>query len=450
MKKLPTDILINFITLFVLVIITEALTRQAVFNFVAIVYLVQFVVIVYVGYTFYDRNKFFLSPSFIFLLYTDISFIIGAFLFSIGLDFTNEQMVHYFNINNIKRISVIFLLANSVILLSYKPIDDYKIYLNIVKPKIKGLVLFLGLCGFLLFSNIRINLNFLGGDGDFSLYPQILSLILIFYYLAVKKIKTRVFFYLALIAIFASTHYDSKRLAISLFFPILFLEIHFKNISIFKNFWRTGVVSSIVFVILLIFITSMSIRRGYGGFGVKNYFESFKYIPEYIGSDYFSKVLIANTEVTMTYFHSVDAINYVCNDVGQLKYGSTFMKVFFLPLPRSIVPSKPKSSVAWYTTISDPIYYRRGGSYPINIVSEFFLNFYYLFFIPLYFFFLFLNKSYLRLIALIVNKKLSKLLILLYAYTFLFAAIRGSGLDLFVLAILLVLPFYFFLKKLGI
>lgn len=446
MRKLKNDILINIISLLFMVLITILSESRNLIYYVSFIYLVQFCVIVFIGYIYYERDVFFLSPTFIYLSYTNISFIAGSFLLSIGQDFNDVQILHYLNLANLKIITIIFLFANSVSMFAYKTIDK-KQTAKLVNMNLNLTLLIIGLVGFFIFSIIYFDLSFLGGDGNFSLYPKTFFLILIFYYLAKRKNKIRIIYYIILIVIFASTHFESKREAISLLFPVLFLEVKFKNIKIFNNLFKTFWIGISTVTLLFFFIISMSIARGYGGFGVKGYFDSFKHIPEYIQSSYFSKVIIANTEVTLAYFHSVDAIDIVLEDVNHLQYGKTvILKPILVPVPRDVYPDKPESAVLWYTRVADPLYLAKGGSSPINIISELFLNFYYLYIIAVYFLFALFNKLYFKMANLLRQGNQSDLFLILYSYTILFSTIRGQGFDIFIIGILVVLPFYFVLK----
>ncbi len=446
MKNYSPDNLVNFITAFALIMLTSVLYSSAIFKYVYLIYSIQFLVSIYIGYVFHDKAKFFISPAFIFILYTNISFIAGSLLFSIGLDYNDSQIIYYFGLTHIKAITIVYILGNSIVLFSYKPIPEYENKTPILNDDEGKKNLIVGVLGLILFSSFNLDLSFLGGGGDFSLYPQVLFLIIIFHYLAKKRIGIRYIIYLLLIGFFASSHYDSKREALSLFFSILFFEIFFKNINIFKSLSKTILIVTGIGFLVFFMIISMSITRGYGSFGVSSYSQSFEHIPEYIQSDYFSDVIIANTEVTMAYFHSVDAINYVLDDMNQIKFGSTFSKVLFIPVPRSVFPNKPESAIHWYTKLSDPLYSLRGGSSPINLVSEFFLNFHFLFFIPLYIMFFYFNKLFFLIYDQLSSGKNLNAILLLYGYTFLLAFYRGSGFDLYVLAIILMLPIFLVLK----
>lgn len=448
-KKNKIDLSANFIILISLIFIVAVLSENEIFQYIYIVYILQFLGLLVSVHLYYRKEHFVLSPSGIYLFYTNISFIVGALLFSIGFDFNNTQITQYFEITNLRIISILYIISNYLIYISYaiskKTVQNYTL-----KPKLKIAQLIFVIIGFFIFSQISIDLATFGGGGDFSLYPKTYFSLLLFYYLASQKIKSRFFFYAIILVLFASTHFSSKREVISLFFPIFLLEIFFGNIKPFRNRFRMFSYSIVSVVVIFIFIVSMSIMRGYGGFKVDNYFDSIKYLPLYIQSDYFSKGLIAHTEVTMAYFHSVDAVEIVLEDKNHLKFGSTLIKPFFLPIPRSIFPSKPESSVNWYSRISNPLFRSLNVTNPINIVSELFLNFHYLGLIPLFFIFYYFNNKYNEMINILFTGNILHGMFYLYIYTFLFALIRGSGFDLFVLAFIILLPIHVLLNKLQL
>src|SRR5690606_15480936 len=134
-------------------------------------------------------------------------------------------------------------------------------------------------------------------------------------------------------------------------------------------------------------------------------------------------------------------INYVHSNQVELTYGSTFLKFFFLPLPRSIFPYKPDSMIDIYTKKFMPEFRAEGGSYPIIIYSEVFWNFHILGLFFLYFIFRVLNNFYIKLIENVNRNVINvKTIFLLFMYVTLIQFVRGSGLEIWLLYGILTIP----------
>ena len=192
----------------------------------------------------------------------------------------------------------------------------------------------------------------------------------------------------------------------------------------------------------------MSILRGYGGYKANNFFEASTYVFEYTSSQFFLPAIANNLELSYTYLHSNNVIEYVKRGKMDYTLGETFVKPFFIFIPSSII-EKPKNSIGYYTETYDKEFREEGGSYPVGIQSEFYLNFGMLslfFVIP---FFVFFNTLYRWTLKLIERKEIINYIYLLYGYQIFLTLVRGSGLDIFTVYIIILL-FCFYLYKISI
>lgn len=196
-------------------------------------------------------------------------------------------------------------------------------------------------------------------------------------------------------------------------------------------------------------ILMMSIVRGYGSFNPDGFLDSFWYIDDYVMSKYFLMRFLNNIEANYFFFHAVNSIEMVLLDTDKITFGSTFFKVFFLPLPRELFPWKPDSMIHLYTTAYSPIARARGGSYPINIVAELIWNFWFFASIGGVFLTWLVTKLDLALIR--VSQQKQGLALIFYLFVFLNAIVfaRGGGAGTFVFEILAALGFILIAKVLN-
>ena len=164
--------------------------------------------------------------------------------------------------------------------------------------------------------------------------------------------RLRAFIYVAMIFLLGSMSVSDKREAIFVIFPIILVESYYGRWVI-----NLKIVLSALPILsaLLIMILAMSISRGYGSFGSVDFLDSFLYVLPYIKSDNFISGVMNNLEFNYVFFHSINAVESVLNDSGLLEFGSTLIKFFFIPIPRSIFPEKPDSIIHLYTNHFDPI-----------------------------------------------------------------------------------------------
>jgi hypothetical protein len=394
------------------------------------------------------RNRFLLSPSFIAASYLNINFLIGSLVFMHGsvyeslltryVDWKSLPLsMTYFNLANFSIIGAYFLSRN-LKLPNSKLLFDAR--------RVKNLTLiFVGIFLVILFSFVGINLSFFSSDqSDFYIIPKSLGAILIvaILYRSVT-LKIRIICYSLIILVFSISSFEDKRDAIFLLLPILLLESRKSNFRVDLKKGLTGILA-ISFLSYLIMV--MSILRGYGSYNPSGFIDAMKYVPDYIRSEDFIPAFMNNLEISYTYFHSNNAIEQIVNDPKKITFGSTIIKPLFIFIPREYFPQKPVSIIEHYTNSFSKEMRSEGFSAPISIQSEMFWNFHFLGVIFLFFLFILFNSVYRNVVQLIEADNIINYLPLLYIYQQSLVLFRGSGLDQFLVDVVLSFLIYSVVK----
>lgn len=208
--------------------------------------------------------------------------------------------------------------------------------------------------------------------GTFALQTAIILIHLSDPKLQTKKL--RFFFYTAYAIAMIAFNYQNKREIIMALLLILFIESSFHKTRIEFTAKKISIYLGSL-AALLLFVIIASILRGYGGFTGGTIFDAIMLIPQYVGSERFLDGLTDNLELSYNYAAAVIPIDYAINGKIDIQYGQTILKFFFMPIPREIFPDKPESVIMLFTKAYDPLFYDRGGSYPVNFSSELFINF---------------------------------------------------------------------------
>jgi len=375
-----------------------------------------------------------LSPISIIYFYTTLSLSIGSWGFSRGyiIQRNLEEGFVAWNHSNLS-LSIILLFTATFIIIGerYLPKKLNRTKFNDI-PFTRYLITVILFLPFFFFD---VDLSPLGGSGSLSKIPKALFAVSTILYLQKFKVKSRYLGYLLIILIMAVVSINEKREAIFLILPVLYLEVIRNKLNLnFKNL----IFLSILLLYCMTLILAMSIARGYGGFGqYQSIFSSIGLIPSYISSDIFIGGLLLNIEVGYVYFHSLNSIELIINNPTLLAFGSTIIKAFFIVLPRSIVPFKPDSIITLYTTNYDPAFRVVGGSFPINIFSEFFWNFHIFGILLSLLLILFCRLLYKNLYQAIDISSIPKTLFYFVCYFNILTLARGSGLDLYCLILFL-------------
>lgn len=370
-------------------------------------------------------------PGNLFFLYTSLTFVFGEIWFINNWIYDQRYAEKYTSISE-----NMSLLLGLLVLLSfgtYKllPRISFILHRNIGYKELRLVPL---LVIFLLLPVLSYILEIFGFFGNIYTYYLIYVFTYIITYKIVRLDNVRLR-YVALLSLFLlgiPLFYSSKRDLIFLILPLLVYEVLPARLSLGRL-----VKIALVGLLLLIFIIAMSILRGYGDYEIDGYLDLILLVPEYIFQENFLAYLGSNIEVVYAYFHTLNALNAWF--IGQLPslYGSTLIKVFFVPIPSSVIGG-PQSIIDVYTNYWSPGYRSKGGSYPINMIGEYILNFGYMSFLVL--------AGFLKLLDSLFNNWMNQRqssVFLSLAYMNLLVLFRGSGLDLFIASLIVLLVMYF-------
>lgn len=242
------------------------------------------------------------------------------------------------------------------------------------------------------------------------------------------RLKSPVFlaFLVIGIAILLPTFAFGKRLLIFPMFVVLMIA------------WRDSALrwqaATLLLVGCVIVILPLSIMRGYGNYDANGFFEAIAYVGDYISADFFLAAFGNNIEANSFYFHGLNALQLTYHS-GDYRWGETIVNMFFLGSNLYGFDDGLQSSIHIYTYEYNPRFREIGGSYPIMILSEFFMNFgvFTLFLFPLFL----IHLDALWRITQIIHSgtvRFSLEAILLYATLLL---VRGSSFDLFMYHLIL-------------
>lgn len=394
-----------------------------------------------------NRRKidFFLSPSFIAVSYVNINFFIGSYLFANDLVFrkiTGDYRLWEFHTQRM----LFFNLINFVIILAFFvkfKINTKGFLITDLKKIHKSIFLFITLLCFVLLVIFNPKLSFLGPSDDYSIILKTLFGIMLLVYINKNfKLFSRLFYYFIILSVFVLFSVENKREAIFLILPIVILEK--KNIKLTISLKRIIILltAAIVFFYAII---AMSILRGYG-YKEDNFFKALTLVDDYVQADYFAPAIANNLELAQTYLHSNNVIEYLHQDKMDYLYGETFVKPLFIFIPRSRFENKPNSAIDHYTRAYNKSFREKGGSYPVSFQSEFFLNFAWLSLLIAFVSFVFLNGFYYLTLDIIASDDIINYVYLLYGYEIYLSLVRGSGLDLFTVSMIIFLFFFILFK----
>lgn len=373
------------------------------------------------------------SPISIIYFYTAISLFFGSWGFSSGKVLTQHFLLNYYSWDSMN-ISLFYLILSLSIfvIIGNKLIPDTIPKLNTVKISMKSVLISCIL--FIPFFFFSLEIGFLGGN-DLSSIPRTLFALILILQAQKQKNVIRFSIYFIIVMILATFSVDSKREALIVVLPILFNEFILNDLRInLKNF----TIIAIFFTYCIFLILAMSIVRGYGNFGsFNNIFQAISSIPVYIGSDFFISALLLNIEANYFFFHGINSIELILENPNLISLGSTMIKPLFIFIPRELFYYKPESILTLYTSEFELAFRSIGGSYPINVFSEFFWNFHFFgtFFVIILA--LFCSFIYKKLLSSLRENNIYKLLFYLIMYSNLLFYARGSGLDLFFIYVLL-------------
>ncbi|WP_285259518.1 hypothetical protein [Halopseudomonas bauzanensis] len=158
----------------------------------------------------------------------------------------------------------------------------------------------------------------------------------------------------------------SKR---NLIFPALVIVLSLARRGLISRAWLIAAIA-----VILALIIPMSVMRGYGNFQVDTVSEIFSASIEYINHPIFIPALANNTEVLSFYFHGVNSLEMFLES-GIVLYGETIAKAVFLGGSVYGFDHGLRTGIDIYTTMYDPQVRAIGGSFPVFVHSELFMNF---------------------------------------------------------------------------
>lgn len=385
----------------------------------------------------YRRKDLFLfvTPNALVFFYTTISMALGAWGFSTGHVIGASSIADYgaWKYTHIA-LTLIMLCLSILLSVDYYHHDRYIRMMSREGVRVTRTQM-LAASTLVLFFFVPLDLGFFGAQGNLAILPKSVFAIISILYVSKFTSVARWLFYLALIAVFATFSIHEKREAIFLIFPIVYVELLRSRRQLnLKTVW----LSTVVAAFLLTLILTMSISRGYGEFGdFENILDALPFLVAYLNSDLFITSLLYNVEGNYFFFHAINSIQLVLNDLDLVSWGSTIIKPLFILVPRFLLTWKPESIISLYTTTYDPAFRALGGSWPISLLSEFIWNFAYL--APLAamvlaLLFVRMQRSLLKAHA---ASRVLLLGFLLYAYMHVVTLARGSGIDQYVLYLLI-------------
>lgn len=382
--------------------------------------------------TYVKRDLFFyFTPGALVLFYTVTSLLLGAFGFSNGTVIPAGNLEFYDGWKNTdKAYSVI--LGSLTILFAFEQLQtsrtkSYLEYIRANRLAYSSSVPTALLVIFIPFFFLRLDLSFLGADGDLAVVPRSVFAIFVIYLARKLIFRWRIATYLFLLVLYATFSIDSKREAIFLIFPMIYFEVASRLVT---PSLRVMFLSLVILLVVICLIILMSIARGYGSFDTRGgLLESITYIIEYVRSDLFIASFLNNIEVNYFYFHAINSIELVLQDTSLLSYGSTVFKFLFTFIPRSIMESKPDSIITLYTEVHSPLFRMEGGSWPISVFSEYFWNFYYFSLAFVIVFSYLVTRFGINMLKAVEAGRSFTLIFLMFCYMEIITFARGSGFD---------------------
>jgi len=382
------------------------------------------------------------TPVTVWSMYTSVSFSFGLLIFTTQNVHTVTAISLFNNIEYLQLILFLYSLTISITLISEKILFFKKFKPPMSVNENQNLIVFMiiFIIGYFLASIFTIDASILGGSGNLT--PVIWSVAIVAIANAMVSSKLPIFFrlaiYSAIIYVYAQYSYNSKR-------ELLFLMIAVILIELYSSKLRIGIASyfyTICILILLIFlILVMSIARGYGDLSENDFWQNAIKIFEYFSQDDFYINFSRNTEVFYTFFHSTNAAQMVLSNDEPILYGLTLIKPLFIFFDREIFTWKPDSIIHIYTSAFNPNYRALGGSYPINMLSEFLFNFFVFGIVLFYILLLTMSRLWINFVKNESGKRFIKRTFGFYLVIPFLGLIRGSGFDIFFVELILALLF---------
>ena len=247
----------------------------------------------------------------------------------------------------------------------------------------------------------------------------------------------RLVFYLAYLVGMVATSFQSKRQIVIVLFLFAFLEAARSAYRLRWNAWALAQYLGLGGLFLGLVLVA-SVLRGYGGFDNGTVIAAVRAVPQYVGSDFFIDGLTDNLELTSSYGGAITSIDLTRRGVIPYQDGGTIWKVLFLPIPRDAISWKPESALQVYTRLFDSDMAAIGGSLPVFLQCDMFMNFDVFGLLPFVLIWLCVNGLFLSFLR--RPGRDLRTYSLLYLSIIVLVLARGSGLELYLVTYLLGLP----------
>jgi hypothetical protein len=211
--------------------------------------------------------------------------------------------------------------------------------------------------------------------GVFFAYAfQLAILILHLTYLLRQDASRRYLIYAVYLLAFVGSNFGNKREIVMVLFLMVFLEAWHRRERL-RFTVRTVMAGAGLATTLMGTVLTASILRGYGGFDPESLAQALRFVPRYVTSDVFVDGVTDNLELNYNYGSTVTSIAMVIDGRLPYQWGASLWKVLWLPVPRTLVPEKPQSTMQLYTQEYAPELWADEGSLPVAFSSEMFVNF---------------------------------------------------------------------------
>lgn len=192
--------------------------------------------------------------------------------------------------------------------------------------------------------------------------------------MALRRTPYRFPIYLAyLVGLIYFSAENKREIAMALFL-VAFIEMWIRDLR--TRFTPRAIVIYLgLFLGFIGLIMWASILRGYGEYNADGPIDALSYIPTYAASDDFADGITDNLELNYNYGVTITSIDYVLTGQIPYQFGTSFLKILYLPVPRQVFPTKPESVLQIFTKSYAPGWWSVGGSMPVMFAAECFINF---------------------------------------------------------------------------
>lgn len=309
----------------------------------------------------------------------------------------------------------------------------------------RAATLFIAFLLLFVFTALPLDLSFAGGFGDFSYPVRLTSCISIF--IAARHLPTSLRLSTNAIAIAAMMiqSYDSKREGLFVLIAAAAIEFATHRTQL-RGSTRQFVATGFACLTIVVFIAWSSIMRGYGQYHPKSAVEGLSYVPTYLREPFFWDAAANNFETNAVFGNTAYCHVLISQGRIETQLGATLIKIAFIPIPRDILPQKPRSMIDLYTSVVAPQFRQARGSLPVTFPVELYANFHLPGLILLFPLFIFLDRLYTHACVVLQNTpRLDEAMqirvqsgIFLACTTVLF--VRGSGLEMYIIYFLIGAP----------